>query len=98
MLGVDKRAGAADFLHFGNDLKRKRGLARRFRAIDFYNTTTWQSTYAQRNIKPERTGGDDLDVVRNFVIAVAHNGTFTELLFDLRECCAECLGAVGACG
>ncbi|MNT18947.1 hypothetical protein D3C72_1541780 [compost metagenome] len=85
MFRVDERAGAADFLHFGDDLQRQRGLARRFRAVDFNHAATRQAADAQRDVQTQRSRGNHLDVVRDLVVAVAHDRALAELLFDLRK-------------
>jgi hypothetical protein len=63
VLGVDEGAGAAELLHFGDDLQRQRGLARRFRAVDFDDAAARQAADAQRDVQAERAGGHDLDVL-----------------------------------
>ncbi|MCY1541391.1 hypothetical protein D9M68_770800 [compost metagenome] len=85
VFGVDERAGAADFLHFGDDLQRERGLARGFRTIDLDHAAAGQAADAQRDVQPERPRGNHLDVVRDLVVAVAHDRALAELLFDLRK-------------
>ena len=84
MFSIDECTSAAYFLHFGNDLQGKRGFAGGFRAVYFNDATTRQPAHAQRDIKPQRTSGNDLDVVFDLVIAIAHDRPFTELLFNLR--------------
>src|SRR5690606_3614417 len=83
VFGVDEGAGAAKLLHFGDDLQRKRGLARGFRTIDFDDTPARQTAYAQRDVKTERPGGNHLNVVLDLVVAIAHDRTLAELLFNL---------------
>src|SRR5690554_1992869 len=96
MLGVDKGARTAQLLHFGNDLKRERGFARRFRAVDFNDSPPWQAADAQRNIEPQRAGGHHLYVVLDLVVAITHDRTLAELLFNLGQGGGERFSAFGA--
>jgi hypothetical protein len=97
VLGVHKGAGAAELLHLGNDLQRQRGLARRFRAVDFDHAAARQAAHAQGDVQAQRAGGDDLDVLDDLALAQAHDGALAELLFDLGQRGLQGLGlfAVG---
>ena len=50
-------------LHFGDDLQRQRGLARRLRAVDLDDAPARQAADAERDVEAERAGGDGLDVL-----------------------------------
>src|SRR5690606_20927736 len=92
VFGIDKCAGAADFLHFGNDLQRERGLAGRLGPVDFDHAAAWQAADPQRDVEPQRAGRHDLDVMFDLVVAIAHDRTPAELLVDLRQGCGRRLG------
>jgi hypothetical protein len=98
VFGVDEGSGAAELLHLGNDLQRQRGLAGRFRAVDFDHPATWQAAHAQRDVQAQAAGGDDLDVFDHFAFAQAHDRTLAELLFDLGQCSLQGLGFFGVEG
>ena len=91
VFSVDERRGAAEFLHFGDDLQRERRLAARLRAVDFDHPAAWQAANAQCDIEPQRSGRYRLNVARDIVVAKAHDRALAELLFDLPECCGKCL-------
>ncbi len=63
VLGVDVRGGAARLLHLGDDLQRQGRLAGRLRTVDLDDPAARQPADPQRDIEPERPGGDDLQVV-----------------------------------
>ncbi len=54
MFRINKGGDATDILHFGNHLQRQRGLAGRFRAIDFHDTPARQAADTKRNVQPQR--------------------------------------------
>ena len=85
MFGIDKGTGSAHFLHFGDDLKRQRGLTGTFRSEDFHNTTARQSPDSERQIQTERAGADNFHVIDVVRIAHAHNRTLTELFFNIGQ-------------
>ena len=63
VLGVDERGGAAAALHLGDHLQRQRGLAGGLRAVDLHHAAARQAADAERDVQPQRAGGDRLDVV-----------------------------------
>src|SRR5690606_20832695 len=83
VFGVDEGAGAAQLLHFGDDLQGERGLARGFGTVDFDDAAARQAAYAQRDVQPQRPGGHDLDVVFDSIVAVAHDRALAKLFFNL---------------
>ncbi len=85
VFGVHKGAGAAEFLHFSDDLQGQGGLARRFRAVDFDHTATGQTADTQSDVQAQGAGGNHLDVLNGFAFAQAHDGAFAELFFNLRQ-------------
>ncbi len=97
MLGIDKGAGAGLALHLGDHLQREGGLARRFGPVDFDDAAARQAAYAQRDVQPQGTGGDHLDVLELFALAQPHDRALAELLFDLGQRRLQGLGffAVG---
>ena len=56
MFGIDKSTDTAIFLGFGNHMQGECCFARRFRPVNFNDTTARQTTHAQRNIKADRAG------------------------------------------
>ncbi len=85
MLGVDKGALTAEFLHFGDDLQGERGLARRLRAVNLDHPSTRQAADTERDVESERAGRDDLNVLDHLTLTEPHDGALAELLFDLRQ-------------
>src|SRR5208283_1790944 len=85
VFGVDKRAGTARLLRFRDTFQRERGLARRFRAVDFYYAPARQSTHAEREVESERAGRYDGDIARNRLLAELHDRALAELFFDLAQ-------------
>ncbi len=84
MLGIDKGAGAALLLGLGHDLQRQRRLARRLGAINFDDAALGQAADAQRDIEPQRTGRNRLDI--DLVVgAEPHDRPLAEGLVDLRQ-------------
>src|SRR5476649_1405947 len=92
MLGIDKGASTAQFLHFSNGLQGHGGFTRRFRTVDFHYAATRQAAYAQRDIEAERTGRHDLHFFDRCAGIHAHDRTFAKLLLDLCQCGGERLG------
>jgi hypothetical protein len=64
VFGVDEGAGAAALLRLGDDMQRQRGLARAFRPVDLDDPAARQAADAERDVEPERAGGDHLDLHR----------------------------------
>src|SRR5690606_2101182 len=85
VFGVNKGTCAFELLHLCNHLQGQRGFTRRFRAVNFNNATTWQTTDAQSNVQTQGTRGDHLDVMLDVVVAITHDRALAELLFDLRQ-------------
>ena len=85
MLGVDEGADAALLLRLGDDVQRERGLARGFRAVDLDHAAARQAADAERDVEPERAGGDRLDLDRLLVLAEPHDRALAEVSLDLRE-------------
>jgi len=98
VLGIDEGADAGLLLHFGDDLQGERGLAGRLRAVDLDHAAARQAADTQRDIEPQRAGGDDLDVFDLLAIAQAHDRALAELLFDLRQRRLQGLGLFGVQG
>ena len=94
MFRVNECTGSADFLHLGNHLQREGCLAGGFRAEHFNHTATGKTANAQREVKAERPGGDNFDVLRRDIVIHAHNRALTELLFNRSQGNLQCLGAL----
>ncbi len=61
MLGIDEGAGAAAPLRLGDGMQGERRLAGAFRAIDLDDAAARQAADAEREVEPQRAGGNDLD-------------------------------------
>ena len=85
MLGVDKGAGAAAALRFGDDVQGQSGLARAFRAIDLDDPAARQAADAERDVEAERARRDDVDVGSRLARAELHDRAFAESPLDLAE-------------
>ena len=85
VLGVDEGADAAFFLGFGNGVQRKRGLAGRFRPVDFHHPAARQTADAKRDVEPERARGNGLDIHGLIVFAKLHHRALAELTLDLAQ-------------
>ena len=72
-------------LRLGDTFQRKRGLARRFRPVDFDHASARQSADAERHVEAERAGRHDRDISGNRLLAELHDRAFAELFFDLAE-------------
>ena len=85
MLGVDKGADAAVFLALGDGFQTQGGFTGRLGAKNFDNTATRQTADAQRQVQPQRTGGNHLQVF--LLVAAVHfnDGAFAEILFNLLQ-------------
>ena len=94
MFGVDEGADAAALLRFADDVQRKGGFARRFRAVNLNHAAARKTADAKRDVEPERGGRDRLDFDRFLVLAQAHDRAFAERAFDLRKRGLERLGLV----
>src|SRR5690606_27631609 len=66
-----------------------------FGDIDCEPPSARQRPDAQGDVQPQGTGGHDLDVVFDLVVAVAHDGALADLLFALRQRGGQRLGAFG---
>ncbi len=85
MLGIHEAASAALFLRFGDDMQRKRGLARGLRPENLDNPAARQSTDAERDVEPQRSCGNRLNLHRMLVLSEPHDGAFAEVPLDLTQ-------------
>ena len=85
MLGVDESRRPAEFLHLGDDLKRQRCLAGRFRTVNLDDPPARQAADTQRNVKTERAGRNHLQILFDAALAHFHDRAFAELPFDLGQ-------------
>ena len=88
VLGIDKRTGFTFALCRGDHLQRQGSFTGGLWPVDFYDTAHRQTASAQRDIQRKRTGGDGFHI-HGTVFTQAHDGAFTELLFDLAQCCRQ---------
>ena len=85
MFSIDERTGFTFALRCGDNLQRQGGFTGGFRTVDLDDTAHWQTAGAQRDIQRKRAGGDGFHI-HGAVFTQAHDGAFTELLFDLAQC------------
>src|SRR5205085_10227430 len=85
VLGIDEGADAALLLRLGEAVQRERGLAGGFRAVDLDHAAARQAADAERDVEPERAGGDALDLHRLVVLAELHDRALAEGALDLGE-------------
>ena len=88
VFGIDEGCRAAALLRFGDDMQRQRGLARAFRAVDFDHATTRQTAHAQRDVQPERAGGNGFNLHRLFR-AELHRAAFAKGAVNLGKRCFQ---------
>ena len=81
MLCINDSSNATCFLSFSYRMNRQRGFTTRFRSINFDNTTTRKTTYAQSHIQTNGTRGNNINLF-NVIITHFHNGTTTMILFN----------------
>jgi hypothetical protein len=62
MFGIDEGRRPAYFLRLCDGMERQRGLARAFRPVYLDDAPARQSADAQRDVQPQRPGGDRLDL------------------------------------
>jgi len=94
VFGVDEGGGAAEFLHFGDDLEGQGRLPGGFRAVDFDDATAGQAADSEGDVEAQGAGRDGLDVAFDLSVAEAHDRALAELLFDLGKRGGESLGLV----
>ena len=85
MLGIDEGADATLLLGFRDGVKRKRGLAGRFRTINFDHPATRQAADTKSNVEPQRARGNSLNIHGLVVLAELHDGALAELTLDLAQ-------------
>src|SRR2546423_7781452 len=84
VLDVDERRQAAALLGLGDDRKRERRFARRFRPIDFDDAAPRKSTNSEGAIDQDVAGRNDIDV-DNRRVAEPHDSAVAVVLRDLLE-------------
>ena len=52
VLSINERTGFSGFLSFCDNLQCQRGFTARFRSVNFNDTSKWQTTDAEGDIKP----------------------------------------------
>ena len=81
-------------LGFRDDLECDGGFARGLRPEDLDDPSARHAAHAERRVEADGAGGDDGDGDDGVLGSEAHDGAFTELLFNLAECAFYCFGAV----
>ena len=94
VLGVYEGADTARTLRLRHDVQCERGLARGFRPVDLDDAPARQAADAERDVEPERAGGNNLNVVIDAAVAHLHDRTLAELLFDLGQRRCQCFRLV----
>ena len=82
---IDEGGDAAKLLGFGNGVQGECRLAGRFRSVDFDNAAAGEASHAECHVELDASGRDDRDFFDRLA-AEGHDGTFTIILFDLRNC------------
>ena len=85
VLGVDEHRVPAQPLGVRDDGERERGLARRLGPVDLDHASARHPAHAQREVEPDRAGGDEFDRDLGGLLAQLHDRTLAELLLDLLE-------------
>jgi hypothetical protein len=87
VLGVDEGAHAPAPLRLGDHVQGQGGLARRLRAVDLDDATAREAADPERDVEPERAGGDHADVAERHlaVLGEPHDRALAKLLLDGRE-------------
>ena len=84
MLDIDKRREAAALLRLGDDRKRKRCFAGRFRAEDFDYSTARKSTDPEGAVYQNVSSRNNIDINDRFA-AQTHDRTFAVIFCDLLD-------------
>ena len=84
MLGIDERRGPAALLRLGDRVQRESGLARALRPVDFDHPPARQPADAERDVQPEASGRDRLDL-HLLAAAELHCRALAERAIDLGE-------------
>jgi hypothetical protein len=66
-------------------MQTQRGLAGRFRAVDFDHPAARQAADTERDVQTERASRHGLDILADVALAHLHHGALAELLFDLGQ-------------
>ncbi len=100
MFRIDEGCDSAEFLGFGDGVQGKRRLAGRFGTVDFDDAAAGEASHAESHVELDAPGRDDGDLFDG-LLSESHDGTFTIVLFDLRNGGFDRLCLVGgkvACG
>ena len=85
MLGVDERRLAPRALGLGDDVERERRLAAGLGPEDLDHPAPRHPTHTQRQVEPQRPGGDRRHLYGGGIVAHAHDRALAELTFDLHD-------------
>ena len=85
MLRIDIGGDPALFLDFGHHMEGERRLAGGFRPINLNHAAPRQPANAERDIEPERTGGNRIGIHRLLALPQLHHRALAEGPVDLGE-------------
>ena len=91
MLRIDECSKSSGLLGFGDHVKSDRCLAGGFRPVDFDNTSAWNATDTESDIKRQDTSRYDVDIHVCLGLAKAHDRSFSMRLLNLLECIFQSL-------
>ena len=90
MFCIDKGCIAAPLLGFCDHVQGHGGLTGRFRSINLDDPAPGNTSYAQRNIQGQCSGGNCFYIHLFTGIAQLHDGPFAKVLFNLLQSCIQC--------
>ena len=82
MLCIDESSDAAVLLCLCDGVDGERGLTRRLRAIDFYDTSLRITANAESGVQTDAAGRDYFDII-HLLVAELHDGSLAEVFFYL---------------
>ena len=97
MLDVDVGGHAAHLLRLGDDVLTEGRFAGRFRTVQLRDAAARHAADAEGDVEGQRARGDSLDL-EVVLLAEAHDGAASELLFNRPDGEVNCAGTlVGQC-
>src|SRR6266478_189000 len=91
VFGVDESGLASEFLGFGDDLQRERGLTTGFRSVDFDDAAAGKTANSESGVNRKAAAGDDVDWNEDILAAEPHDGALAVKLLDDGDCGLEVL-------
>ena len=82
MLGIDECGNTSSFLSLCDGMDGKCGLTRRFRTIDFNDSSLGVAAYAQGHIEGDTSSRNHLYIL-NVLVAKLHDRSLTEVFLYL---------------